>query len=119
MVGSIQGESKNHRGGIRNAKDVPTNLLIFDDTLAFGVNLYQIISEHENKYNKCQSKMERFFLSPNYNPRAVCKVNSMVIGRNTFSAFNEIVRECKVVGVEFRAKPSLHSSRGTMISKLQ
>lgn len=61
-----------------------------------------------------------FFLEANYKTTSGCFVKKIPIGENSFRHyFMEVTKSCNVKGVGFRDYPTLHSLRGTLISKLQ
>jgi len=121
-VGGIDGDCKNQKGGIASAKDIPTHFLIYDDMLAFDINPYKVIQQH-----KIECKMVGggendgdFFLSANQSLKAKTLLKKSPLGRNSFTDyFNEVIESCGTRGVGFNERPTLHSLRSTLISKLQ
>jgi len=119
-VGGVDGTCKNTTGGIKAAKDVPTNFMIFDEELAFGINRFKVIKNHALECANVANKKKYFFLSRNHYTRNGCLLKDSPIGENNFSVyFNDVITACEIKGQGFNDKPTLHSLRGTLISKLQ
>lgn len=61
-----------------------------------------------------------FFMTDNQAHNTVTLLSRGLVGRNNFGdMFNEVLGKCEVKGVGFKDKPTLHSLRSTLISKLQ
>lgn len=80
-----------------------------------------MILRHQSECEKVAGSCVAFFLAPipNAKPNSAILKN-VPVGKNTFGRwFRNIIDACDVTGVGFRIRPTLHSLRATMISKLQ
>jgi len=121
-VGGVDGDCKNQKGGVASAKDIPTHFLIFNEMLAFGINPYIIICEHKAQCELVDGGKDEddFFLAANQIVNAKTLLKKSPLGKNTFTSyFNDVVKSANIEGVGFKKRPTLHSLRSTLISKLQ
>ena len=122
VIGSTLGTSKNRRGGIRAAKEVPQRIPIFNASLCGGrLNAYAFITQYLQHRADAGISSDRFFLGT----RKAKKVHPTTffkdqpIGRNTFTKLvRDICNELGVRGVGLSDAMSTHGLRSTMITLL-
>ena len=56
IIGGVDGSCKRNQGGLTGAKRFPTTILIYNESAAFNVNLFEILNEHRKLCNKNKNK---------------------------------------------------------------
>jgi len=119
IIGSYKGDCKTQKGGLSAAKSLPTSIIIYDEELPYGLNLYQILLHHRKLCRETKNHID-VILMPNKskNVRSTF-LTGKVIGVNTLPKYwDQVVKRTGVRGAGQHKKPVLHSLRKTLINSL-